>query len=116
MNITKLRGSWASLITGLGTVLLSCACSSTHASANDTSGGPATGTDAGPKTTNADGTPVDPAVVGCDIHTKFDGDDLCIKPPPADQGFQVRVGPTNYDDPDELAKYVIDAGAETNDY
>ncbi|HVU03598.1 MAG TPA: hypothetical protein VHE30_17690 [Polyangiaceae bacterium] len=59
---------------------------------------------------------VDPAAVPCDLHTTWDGDELCIEAPPADQGFQVHVGPTNYDDPDEVAKYVIQAGDETNGY
>lgn len=96
----------------LGAVaLLGCACSSTDV---NPAGGEA---DAGGKPpVTVDGTPVDPEVVGCNLHTRFDGDELCMAAPPADKGFQVHVGPTDYDDTDELAKYVIEAGAETNDY
>ena len=116
MNITRLRG--APSFIGLGAFFLSAGCGASHVNANDTGAGPGTaapGADAGTKT-NQDGTPVDPAVVGCNLHTKFEGDELCIEAPPVDKGFQVHIGPTNYDDPDELAKFVIDAGGETNDY
>jgi hypothetical protein len=94
-------------------VLLFCAgCSSTSTGphAAPVTGGPAPAADGG------GGTPTDPNVTGCNLHTAFDGDELCIGAPPADLGFQIHIGPSNYDDPAELAKYVIDAGAETNDY
>ena len=48
---------------------------------------------------------------GCK-HTKFEGDELCIAPPPSDKGFQVHIGPSDYDNPDEVAPYMIKAGAE----
>jgi hypothetical protein len=50
----------------------------------------------------------------CGLHTKWAGDEYCIKPPPADQGFQIHIGPTNYDNPE--SQYVIQPGAETNEF
>jgi hypothetical protein len=46
----------------------------------------------------------------CGLHTKFDGDQYCIKPPPADKGFQMHIGPTNYDNPEQ--QYIINPGEE----
>ncbi|HEX7672060.1 MAG TPA: hypothetical protein VF395_20840 [Polyangiaceae bacterium] len=48
----------------------------------------------------------------CDMHSGYDGDDLCIPPPSADEGIQLHAGPTSYDDPDALAPYLIAAGDE----
>jgi len=51
----------------------------------------------------------------CGLHTNYAGDEYCIKPPPADKGFQMHIGPTNYDSPE--AKYILPAGAElTTDF
>jgi hypothetical protein len=49
----------------------------------------------------------------CDIHTQWAGDEYCIKPPPADKGFQIHIGPTDYDNPDP--KYLNQPGTETNE-
>lgn len=56
----------------------------------------------------------------CNIHTSYmgmplDGDDQCIEPPPAGQGFQFHYGPANYDDPNEIAKYILQPGKEVTD-
>src|SRR5262245_17555442 len=51
---------------------------------------------------------------GCQ-HTKFAGDELCIAAPPADEGFQVHISPTDYDDPDQLAEFVLEPGVERTD-
>jgi len=116
---------------GAATVaMLAClACGSSHndstANANTNTntkgaGGAAADTDGGGSgyggTSATGGDTPDPEALPCSIHTQYDGDELCIKPPPADQGFQVHVGPTNYDDPNDVATYLIDAGTETNDY
>jgi hypothetical protein len=47
----------------------------------------------------------------CGLHTKWAGDEYCIKPPPADKGFQLHVGPSNYDNPE--AKLIMQPGTET---
>jgi hypothetical protein len=61
---------------------------------------------------------VDVGSIPCGLHTQFgdtDGDAQCLKPPPADQGFQFHYGPTNYDDPAEVAKYTLMPGQEVTD-
>lgn len=53
--------------------------------------------------------------VPCGLNTGYEGDDRCIMPPPPDQGFQVHVGPTNYDNPER--EYVLQPGEErTTDF
>ncbi len=56
----------------------------------------------------------------CNLHTTYQGkpltgDSQCIAPPPAAEGFQFHYGPTNYDDPVEMAKYILLPGQETTD-
>jgi hypothetical protein len=53
------------------------------------------------------------AAAPCDIDSGFPGDELCIQKPPPEMGFQMHFGPKNYDDPAEVAKFVLPAGAET---
>ncbi|MDD9967317.1 MAG: hypothetical protein OXR73_13870 [Myxococcales bacterium] len=51
----------------------------------------------------------------CDeLNSGFAGDEYCIKPPPPDKGFQVHIGPEDYDNPDP--KYLVQPGEETNVY
>jgi hypothetical protein len=47
-----------------------------------------------------------------DLHTNFPDDHACIAAPPPELGFQIHVGPSNYDDPAEIAKFVIKPGEE----
>ena len=49
----------------------------------------------------------------CGLKTKYAGDEYCIKPPPPDKGFQLHIGPSNYDNPE--AKYILGAGDEITD-
>lgn len=60
--------------------------------------------------------PPEPELTGCGVKSGFPGDEYCILPPPEGQGFQLHYGPSDYDDPDEVAKYLMEAGAETNDF
>jgi hypothetical protein len=46
----------------------------------------------------------------CGLDTKYAGDEYCILPPPADKGFQLHIGPTDYEHPE--AKYVLQPGEE----
>jgi hypothetical protein len=46
----------------------------------------------------------------CGLHTKFEGDNYCILPPPADKGFQMHIGPADYANPDP--KYILKPGEE----
>jgi hypothetical protein len=43
------------------------------------------------------------------------GDDAALCAPGLDEGIQVHFGPANYDDPAEVAKYVLEPGGETYD-
>jgi hypothetical protein len=55
---------------------------------------------------NPDGTP---------LHTNYAGDEYCILPPPADKGFQLHIGPSNYANPEP--QYILAAGQEiTSDF
>src|SRR4029077_4734115 len=47
----------------------------------------------------------------CGLKTTWQGDQYCIKPPPADQGFQLHIGPSNYDNPE--AQYLLASGQES---
>src|SRR5258708_15713395 len=58
--------------------------------------------------------PTTPTVVCGNTHGQFAGDEYCIEPPPAGQGFQLHYGPADYDDPAEIAKYTINPGGEDN--
>jgi hypothetical protein len=61
--------------------------------------------------------PIDkgPAMDECGLKTKYEGDAYCILPPPEDKGFQLHIGPSNYDNPE--SKYILPAGAElTTDF
>jgi hypothetical protein len=51
----------------------------------------------------------------CPTNTGFAGDEACLAPPSATEGFQLHYGPTDYDDPVELAKFTLKPGQETND-
>ena len=75
-----------------------------------------TAADAGPTQV----TQPDLATRPCNLHTTYQGkplpgDDQCIEPPPADKGFQFHYGPANYDDPNEIAKYLLMPGKEVTD-
>jgi hypothetical protein len=52
-----------------------------------------------------------PALDECGLDTQFPGDEYCILPPPADKGFQVHLGPSNYDNPEP--SFVMEPGTET---
>ena len=54
-----------------------------------------------------------PAMGECNLHTKWPGDEYCILPPPPDKGFQLHIGPKDYDNPE--AKYILNPGDEPTD-
>lgn len=62
---------------------------------------------------NGDGGSI--ALNECGLDTGFAGDEFCILPPPPEQGFQLHIGPTDYDNPDGV--YVLQPGEElTTDF
>jgi hypothetical protein len=48
----------------------------------------------------------------CDLHTQFAGDDACLAPPDPDKGFQIHIGPSDYDDPLQLQAWQLEPGEE----
>jgi hypothetical protein len=44
----------------------------------------------------------------------WEGDEYCLAPPDPALGFQLHVGPTDYDDATQIAQYVMHPGDETN--
>jgi hypothetical protein len=53
--------------------------------------------------------------VPCNLNTGYVGDDKCIMPPPADKGYQLHIGPSNYKTPE--AAYILQPGQEaTTDF
>ncbi len=56
-----------------------------------------------------------PAMDECGLHTQYAGDEYCILPPPPDKGFQLHIGPSNYDNPEP--QYLLAPSQETtNDF
>jgi len=45
----------------------------------------------------------------------YPGDDVCILPPDSNAGMAFHYGPSTYDDPNEVGKYVITPGQEITD-
>jgi hypothetical protein len=46
----------------------------------------------------------------CNLHSGWPGDEYCILPPPPDKGFQLHLGPSNYQNPE--AEYLLQPGEE----
>jgi hypothetical protein len=46
----------------------------------------------------------------CGLKTQWAGDEYCINPPPPDKGFQLHIGPSNYDNPEP--EYLMQPGEE----
>ncbi len=90
------------------TALVSVACG------GGSSQGP--GTTPGASTEGCSPTGDIPCYVGkaepcANYHTDWDGDEYCMKPP--DHGYQLHVGPTDYSNPEEVAKYILPPGGIT---
>jgi hypothetical protein len=65
--------------------------------------------------TAAPPTPGTLAMGECGLHTKYPGDEYCILPPPPDKGFQLHIGPSNYDNPEP--QYLLQPSQEiTSDF
>jgi hypothetical protein len=46
----------------------------------------------------------------CGLDTQWEGDEFCIKPPPEDKGFQLHIGPSDYENPGD--EYILQPGEE----
>jgi hypothetical protein len=80
-----------------------------------TAGGPSTGAAGGMAMPMATAGMMQHTPGECNLHTKYASDENCILPPPKDQGFQMHIGPSNYDNPEP--QYILAAGQEiTSDF
>jgi hypothetical protein len=75
---------------------------------------PADTADAGLHMMNMPGT-IPSARGKCDLHTQFAGDDACLAVPDPDKGFQIHVGPSNYDDMNEVMPFLMDPAGESDE-
>jgi hypothetical protein len=48
----------------------------------------------------------------CGINTGWDGDNYCWPAPSPEEGVQMHIGPTDYNDPAEVQKYIVEPGTE----
>jgi len=51
----------------------------------------------------------------CDINSGFPDDHACILPPDPKEGMQIHIGPSDYNNPDEINKYVFKPGMESSE-
>ena len=51
----------------------------------------------------------------CDIHSDYPGDQTCLPPPPAGEGMQIHVGPTDYKDMEQVKKFLLHPGEERSE-
>src|ERR1700742_133096 len=82
---------------------IACACISAlalsagmAACSSSSSDGGSTKSGASAATTGSDAGPLMVLSNGCPMNSGYVGDDRCLAPPPADQGFQLHYGPTDY--------------------
>ena len=50
----------------------------------------------------------------CNINSGYPGDEACLPAPPPSEGMQIHIGPSNYDDEEEVSKYLLHPGEETS--
>jgi hypothetical protein len=72
------------------------------------------GADAGTGSGTAPGV-VPSARGGCNLNSGFPGDEACLTPPDPDKGFQIHIGPNNYEDAAEIAKFIMEPGRESSE-
>jgi hypothetical protein len=51
----------------------------------------------------------------CSISSAYADDHACLPAPKAGEGIQIHIGPSNYDDPEEVAKYIMHPGEESSE-
>jgi hypothetical protein len=78
----------------------------------------ACGSSSAPSSTGTTQETVQVGAVPCNLTTSFGakgGDGQCILPPDPSEGFQFHYGPSDYNDPAEVAKYTLAPGGEVTD-
>jgi hypothetical protein len=51
----------------------------------------------------------------CKINSGYPSDEACIPAPPPEEGFQIHVGPSDYTNKEEVAKFILKPGEETSE-
>jgi len=51
----------------------------------------------------------------CNLDSGFPGDDACLAPPDPSVGFQIHVGPSNYDDAAQIEPFLMEPGGESSE-
>ena len=51
----------------------------------------------------------------CDINSGYAGDEACLLPPDPSEGMQIHIGPKSYDDPNEIAPFLMMPGGESSE-
>ena len=51
---------------------------------------------------------------GCTINSGYPDDHACIPAPPPNEGIQIHIGPKDYNDPAEVAKFIMKPGEESS--
>jgi hypothetical protein len=108
----RLRGKYAVAVGFVG--VLSTGCSGSPAGTSD-----ASEKEVGDPDDTCVPTAEEPCIDGIaepcpGIDSGFDGDEFCLAAPDPNTGYQLHVGPSDYTNPDEIAKYVAEPGVETN--
>ncbi|HEX3770718.1 MAG TPA: hypothetical protein VHV30_07640, partial [Polyangiaceae bacterium] len=99
---------------------LACACifalalSAGMSACGSSSSGGSTGAGAA-AATSGDAGPVMVLSDGCPMNSGYVGDDKCLAPPPADQGFQLHYGPPDYSKASDLSPYELAPNGEQVD-
>jgi hypothetical protein len=51
----------------------------------------------------------------CDINSGFPDDHACLLPPDPKEGMQIHIGPSDYNNPDEINKFIFHPGTESSE-
>jgi len=51
----------------------------------------------------------------CGIKSGYASDEACLPPPKPEEGMQIHIGPSNYEDTAEVAKYLMQPGQESSE-
>jgi hypothetical protein len=89
---------------------LACWVGGCSSSVGSATAGPKAGGDAG-----ADGPHPMVLADGCPVGTGFNGDGACLAAPAGNVGFQLHYGPTEYDNPTDVAPYILQPSQESVD-
>jgi hypothetical protein len=86
-------------------------------SSTSTGGAPSIVPEGGTADDGGMATPPVNGLVPCEpFDSGYEGDDLCILPPEPGTGLQLHMGPEDHDDPDEIARFLMQPGESVEYY